>query len=397
MLSIPKRDRKYVLLLVLAVAGVAVAEWRAPEPLDWTQSFERGDARPFGAAVPFSVLPALFPGGAVEAATQPPYQVLGDTARAPASYLFLTDTFAPDAAEVGRLLAFVQRGGIVFAAAHAFEGPLADSLRLAAERDPLFAGDTLRLHFSSPALEQPGGYAFARRAAGGYFTAFDTLRATVLGTNDNKEVTFLRTTCGEGAFYLSSTPLAFTNYTMLAGGNADYVYKAFSYLPPGGRVLWDAHYKPLRLAASTPLRYVLRRPALRSAYFLLLFTALLFIVFEGRRRQRAIPVAAPPRNETADFVETVGRLYHQRGDHADLARKKTAAFLDYVRTHLNLRARIPDEALAGKVAERSGVPEAEVRALFQKMRAAQDAASLSEKDLRALSDALEAFYVQSRR
>lgn len=401
MLTIPKRDRKYIALLVLAVAGVLAAEWFAPEPLDWTPSFEAGDARPLGSAVPRDVLPALFPAAAVKTEDRPPYLVLRDTARGPASYLFVTAEFAPDAAEAAALLRYAERGGTVFAAARTFKGALADSLRLETERGGLFgsaSADSARLQFSSPSLAEPGGYRYARGIGGGAFARFDTARTVVLSTDDDGRPTYLRTRRGAGAFYLSSTPAVFTNYAMLADSNAAYIYKALSYLPDqGGTVLWDARYKPARQQATSPLRFVLAQPALKAAYWLLLGAALLFVVFEGKRRQRAIPVVEPPRNDTADFVETVGRLYFQRGDHADLARKKITYFFDYLRNNLNLAARTIDADLIQKTAERSGVPEADVQRLFATVREAQKRERLSEEELKALTSRIESFYEKSQR
>jgi hypothetical protein len=412
-------------LAAAAFALVVALEVTAPEPVDWTPSYQRDDARPFAGQVLYDVLPQLFPGARRSATTRPPYLELramqadsstgGSAGQSDSTtYLFLAQEVAPDPAEARRFLHFVRAGGTVFAAAEAFAGPSADSLGLRVERrPPAVPGrerDSTTLRFTSPSLGDAGAR-FRPGLADAYFAAFDTARATVLGRSAAGEeadsaarATFLRVDAGDGAFYLSSTPRAFSNYALLeggagSGGNARYAYAALSHVPPeeAGRLLWDGHYKPARAGASTPLRVVLARPALRSAYVLLLVAALVFAVFEGRRRQRAVPVVEPPENETAGFVRTVGRLYFERGDHAHLAQKKIVHFRTYARERLRLRNPSFDDDEAPRVAERSGVPVADVRALFETLAEAEGRERLSEERLQTISRRLHDFYRQSRR
>lgn len=417
---VTRSDKIALALAAAAFALVVGLEVTAPEPVDWSPSYERDDARPFAGKILYDLLPQLFPGARRSATTRPPYLVLramqadGTAAGSDSTtYLFLAQEVAPDPAEARRFLRFVRAGGTVFAAAEAFTGPLADSLRLQTDRRPPTGPgrerDSTTLRFTSPSLRDAGAR-FRPGLADTYFTAFDTARATMLGRSatgeaDSSRATFLRVDAGEGAFYLSSTPRAFSNYALLkggtgSGGSARYAYAALSHVPPEAaeRLLWDGHYKPARAGASTPLRVVLSRPALRSAYVLLLVAALVFAVFEGRRRQRPVPVVEPPENETADFVRTVGRLYFERGDHANLAQKKIAHFRTYARERLRLRLdAFDDDPAAARVAERSGVPAEEVRALFETLADAEERERLSEDRLQTISRRLADFYRQSKR
>ncbi len=399
-----KRDRKYVALLILALGLAVAAEMAAPEQVDWTLSFENDDKRPYGSLVLYDLLDDLFPGASVDAVNVPPYLVLRDTSRTDANYLFVTETFAPDAVETEKLLAFAARGNTVFVAAYAFEGAFADTLRLATDRARTnwpksfldVSDDSVGINLVNPALRAPEDVYFDEGLADDYFARFDTLHATVLGLNSREHVNYLRVEVGEGAFYLSTVPVAFTNYFALYRNNADYLYRALSYLPVQD-VLWDEYYKPNRVEASTPLRFVLRDPSLKWAYWTLIALVVLFILFEAKRRQRVIPIIAPLENTTVEFVETVGRLYHQHADHANLAEKKITYFLEYVRHHLGLPTHTLDEDFLARAAERSGVPADAVRAVFQDVSRIQGQAKLSEADLRRLNDRIENFYRLSKR
>lgn len=395
-----REDRKYVALLVLAVALATTARLAAPEPLDWTWSFERDDTRPYGSTVIYDQLPALMPGAMLRPLDLPPFLVLRDTTRTGVNYVFVTPVFEPDPAETERLLDFATRGNTLFVVAATFRGALADSLKLETDVDPRVPAailgrqgfDSLGVNFVNPRLRADSAWTFRRGAADHYFERFDSTRTTILGTNTDGRTNFIRLDVGQGAIFLNLVPLAFTNYHALSGGEG-YVYRALSYLPVR-ETWWDGHYKLGRALARTPLRYILTHPNLRWAYYLLIAGALLFLVFEGKRRQRIIPVVAPPRNDTLDFVQTVGRLYYEHGNHADLVDKRIAFFLDYVRTRLRLPTSEIDDDFLDRVAERSGVPTDAVRATFAEITRVQNLARVTEADLRSLSDRIEAFYRQ---
>ena len=399
-----KQDYKYLGVLALLLAVVVGVEIAGPKPLDWTQSFDGDDQRPYGSLVLHRVLPDLFPDQRIRTADLPPYLVLRDTTLQSQNYVFLAFTFAPDQAETETLLDFVARGNTVFAAARNFRGPLADTLKLdtgihwSALGTPGDLGqqDTIAVNFVNKALRRAGGYVYRPEATAAYFDYVDTVRTTVLGENSEGEANFIRTDVGAGAFYLSTVPLAFTNYNLLSESGADYAAKALSYLPVQD-VLWDEHYKPTSARATTPLRYILANESLRRAYFLLIGSLLLFLIFEAKRRQRIIPVVQPPRNATVEFVRTVGRLYYNQGDHANLAHKKIGYFLDYVRTRLRLGTASLDERTQEQAAERSGVPLPDVQKTFMLIEKLRTQPHVTEAELKALSRQIETFYRRSKR
>lgn len=403
-MALQPRERKYVLILVGTIMLAVAAQWLVPEPLDWSWSLERDDTRPYGSTVAFDLLPSLFPGANVDVKTLPPYLALRDTTVTDVNYLFLTQSFEPDPAEVRALLSFAERGNTVFIGAATVRGALADSLDLRTDIDPTLPAqlvgdntqDSLGVNFVNPRLRADSAWTFRRGAADRYVEAFDTTRATVLGINSEEQVNFLQVDVGAGRVFIHLVPLAFTNYHLLHARGAEYATRSLSYLPVR-TTWWDAHYKPGRSQASTPLRFILTAPALRWAYYLLIGGVLLFMLVEAKRRQRIIPVIEPPSNDSLQFVRTVGRLYHQHGDHAALARKRITYFLDYVRSHLNVPTGVLDADLAGRIAERSGLDEDHVRGLLATIRQVRDQESLTEDELHALNDQIEYFYRHSRR
>jgi hypothetical protein len=123
----------------------------------------------------------------------------------------------------------------------------------------------------------------------------------------------------------------------------------------------------------------------------------LFILFRARRRQRIIPVVRPHANATLEFVDTVGRLYYQRGNHDDLARKKIAHFQEYLRNHLKIDGRTLDEPTASRITSRSGVSSELVEQVVSAIDRANQTRQMSADDLLRLSKPIDEFYKLARR
>ena len=189
-----------------------------------------------------------------------------------------------------------------------------------------------------------------------YFSEFDTAKTRVLGMNSLRQVTGVAL-YRKGHLHPHTVPLAFTNYFILTGKNKRYVEQALSYLPQNASGLyWDEYYKLGRGGPTTPLRVILSRPALRSAYFLALASIILFLVFQSKRRQRIIPIIEAPRNDSMDFVETVSRVYYNQQNHRNIALKKVTYLLDRFRTHYGLQTQMLDEDFEQRLSQKSGAP-----------------------------------------
>ena len=123
----------------------------------------------------------------------------------------------------------------------------------------------------------------------------------------------------------------------------------------------------------------------------MLFTAVLFILFMGKRKQRIIPVIEPVRNTTLDFVQTIGRLYFNRHDNKNLAIKKITFFMDYLRNRFFIR-NADDAGLINQLSLKSGISEIELQSLFNTINHARNCKVLSDHDLMILNNKIDEFY-----
>lgn len=399
------KNRLPILILIGLVVLFVVMMALQPTPQDWRPTYERASAQPLGAEVFYTLL-ADWVGAPVEPVDEPPFLRLADSSQTDLTYFFLTSQFAPDAAETRRLVRFAERGGTVFVAAEDVMGPLADTLGLprgaAAKAGTPWGlsytpsgfgarSDSL-LYLVNPVLYKEGGYRFPFSVVHWQIKGLDPARTTVLGRDDAPRTTFVRVRVGAGQFLLTATPLVFTNAALVGEGDAaDYVAGVLAYVP-AQPVLWDDYYKPFRAEARTPLRVVLRSPPLRMAYWFVIVGTILFVLFRGRRWQRPVPVVAPPPNALVGFVRTVGRLYWQQGDREALVARKLRYFLDRLRSRLHLADVDLSEATERRVVQRSGLPEAQVAALFARFRRLRRASEPDAQELLDLDRALDRFY-----
>lgn len=176
----------------------------------------------------------------------------------------------------------------------------------------------------------------------------------VLGNLDSGH-NFLRLPYGDGELYFHTTPELFTNYFLSDSSRYDYARGVFSYLAPGP-VYWDEYSRSWRppprtnnrnqwsgnggrnlLSDNHALSFILQQPALAFAWYLLLFSGLLYIIFRGKRRQRIIPVRTPKENSSLQFVDTIARLTEQHGNHSRLAKEEIKVLRHYLSDRFKIR------------------------------------------------------------
>ena len=391
-----KKQTPY-LLIAGALLIMVLAELLIPKPLNWTITLSSEDKNPYGAYALYQVLPELFPPEELTHNHLTLYEM--DTAPAKENYLILTEQFAPDKADAEVLLEEAAEGANIFIAAHYFGGAFADTVgfriknhRFSLERkekilDP--EQDSTYLHFTHPELSQEY-FAYTLAALP---ISFDSLTAEneVLAMNHAEQPVFIRQPWGEGQLYLSTTPLAFSNYYLLEGNNHRFAETALSYLPPAP-LHWTEYYQSGRLESSSPLRFVLSQAALRWAYYFGMIVLLLFILFGMKRRQRPIPVMEPPLNTSLEFAGTIGQLYFQQGDHRNLALKKITYLNEHIRSHYRLQPAWQEDAFLQQLTFKSNKEEESIHQLAKQIHQAETQSQLSATDLLKLNKAIHSFH-----
>jgi len=173
---------------------------------------------------------------------------------------------------------------------------------------------------------------------------------------------FLRYKIGEGHLTLHAAPLVLSNYFLLQDGNEQYLTAIWQTLPRNiNRIYWQDYFERNTEVSSWSILW--RYPATRYALLLAIGALLMYVLFEIKRKQRIIPIIPPLKNDSVSFVETVGRLYYNKGDHTNLSEKMVQQFLEWVRTHYFVNTNLINENFIAQLTIKSGQPEPVVRGL----------------------------------
>jgi hypothetical protein len=202
---------------------------------------------------------------------------------------------------------------------------------------------------------------------------------------------FLRYKVGNGHITLHASPLVLSNYFLLQQGNKAYLDSIWHAFPANISVVyWNEYFK--RSTERSSMNVLLKYPATRWAIIIAVCTLLLYVLFGLRRLQRIIPVVPPVENASVSFVETVGRLYFNKGNHANLAEKMIQHFLEWVRTHYYLDTSRLDDAFMRQLAAKSGKSEEEASTLVNRIHELRLGAVVTPEYLYELHRSIQSFY-----
>ena len=389
-----------LLLLISLLVALAYLEASEPEEINWNPSYSAVDKIPLGSYVLYENLQEQLPETRI--VNIPPYEFLADTS-SQGTYFFLNNHLSFDKSELKRLFKWVEKGNTAFIIADSFSENLLDTLgirtKLIVPKKGISSKPLFNLKNSQ--LEREIPYFFDKETYHSVFSEYDSLQQEVLGITalyeDELEiatpkVNFLRDSLGKGALYLHSNPKAFSNFFLLAEeGNEQYVEGSLAYLQPQNILFWDSYYKAGKTFNTSPLFVLLRSRHLKWAYYILIAGALLFLYFEGKRKQRSIPVIEPLKNQTYHFTRTVAGLFIDSKDYKGIATKKINLFLDYLRTKYRIDTSEKRDNFFERLGSLSNTPATEVKQLWNYMNRLNEQKTVSKEELIQLNKAINAF------
>lgn len=383
----------FIILLVVLSLLYTWYEANRPQPLNWSETYSYRDKIPYGTFIAWHSLPQLFPESEIVVSRLSPEEQLNpwDTNRL-GCYIFVNRVFNPDRTSLNHLLEWVDSGNSLFVAAEHIADTLLEIFSLATEttygkhQTKFVAPDTCGREYSLFAL------------MGDYFTVPRDFPGKILGINIKAgQPDFLALSHGKGKVFLNLNPKGFTNRCILDTICGDYYNRALSWLPDQRQtVIWDAYLSLGRDEVQTPLRVILKYPALTLALYLVLAVALLYVLFRSKREQRPIPEVEIPANKMLEFIATVSALYYRQKDHSAIAMKRIDFFLGSLRTHYHLRADRFDDSLVSLLSERSGVAQVKTEQLFRLIAEIQAGAQVDEEKLAQLMKGSEEFLRRMR-
>lgn len=369
--------------------------------MNWFPSYVSHHKIPYGTYVLNNLMEKYFPDH-VQQVQKPPFELLTRTDSIRGTYFFVNETVSFGEAELNALLDWVDQGNTLFVASDRFEQKLLDTLHLEqtnvyndGQLEPLFY-----LELSNPKLTS-STYKFTKDYYTIGFDQLDTLQTTVLAqvytrsdSTDNikKHVNTIKQPFGNGEILLTSFPKAFTNYFILKDTNQEYTAGLLSYLDTDKQIYMDNFHKSGKSFYTSPMYLFLNTKEFKWAYYLVLIGALVYIIFEGKRKQRAIPVVQPLKNQTLAFTRTIADMYFEKGELHLITKHKIDYFLEYLRSKLHISTQdLQDEMFLRNLSMRSNTDLKDVKILMGTISKLREKQYVTETELKNLNQKIQAF------
>jgi len=382
------------LLLLIAF----FAPLRRTRTLDERITLRQRDKIPYGTYVAQRLLQATFSKAHISYDKAAPghWEDLNTDTSNQTIFLISKD-FDPEAEELKTIAQFVQRGNYVFLISQQLSEEAARFFGLQ-NYDLAFVdalNDSLQVSLQEPLVKNTS-YFYPGKRFDNFFPSIDSTKAVALGSNSKGQPNFIQLQSGTGKLFIHLAPLTFSNYFLLHKNNIQYFQEILSLIPEGtDKIVWNEYYLTQhgpKEQEPNALRVLWQYQAFRWGLLTVIATLLLFVASTMRRRQRIIPIYSKPANDSLDFVRTIGRLYYERRDHHNLAKKMSAFFLEHVRSRYKIVNPTLDESFVTELHDKSNYDHEELKKIVDFMNYLNTYTFITEQELAQFYQQLHLFY-----
>jgi hypothetical protein len=396
-----KGNKKLIYIFFAVILVIVALQYFLPKPIDWSRTYLSKNKSPFGCYAIYNLLEKTYSNN-FSINSQTLYNV-NNRGEKNTSLLIVNDNIDFNKNDINALYEFLGRGNKVFIASSEYKGSLADSLHLKAQFDffDMFnsfdslvnkKGETIQ--FTATNIKRK--YQYSQVALPSSFRNYDSTKFKLLSHNQKGFANLIHASINSGDIYLMSMPDVFGNYFIANHPNRELTYTLLS-LIKNENLIWDEYYKTYNINNYSPIKFILESDALYSAYCLMIFTIIFYMIFEGRRRQRAIPVLSAPENTTLQFVNVISHVYFNSKSHQSIAAERVKYFYETVRKKFNVPTNIMNDEVINEVSELSGIEKKLVQQLFNYCERLKKADEISELDLIELNRQIHNFNKNSLR
>jgi len=322
----------------------------------------------------------------------------------------VTKTFDPSEEDLNYLTGFVQNGNYVFISALQITRNAAKFFKLKTRTSYNYYGlalavhhsfdpfDSTVVHLDTFSFKEPLYYQYPGADFTNKFSKTDSTFSFPLGYAEDTDANLIAINSLKGSFFIHSAPITFTNFFLLYQDNRQYFEKLMSLMPTDiKKVVWDEYYlyhyyNENSQQQQSLLSVILKYDNFKWAFWITLLLLSLYLLTEVKRRQRIIPKYAAPKNDSLEFVTTIGKLYYEKADHKNLAEKLSQYFLDYVRNHFKISTAEINDLFVQQLAAKSNKDVNEIHAITESMHAINLSGTITQKQLMDYYELLENFY-----
>lgn len=396
-----KKATIYIVIGVITLGALMLLQYNKPKEINWSESYVSSHKIPYGTYVFNQLIPKIFDDN-VKQVNSTPFEFLNKKKSISGTYLFINNHVSFEKAELESLLQWTAKGNTLFVASKDFEDKLLDTLNVGVAT--IYVGfETAQKQkqiLVNPNLKPPQAVFFEKATQAPYFVELDSVTTALARVSTSSEgggrknyfnYNVIMQPFGKGKIILSTFPEAFTNYFLLKANNKDYTAGLLSYLDDSKTIYMDNHYKSGKSFYTSPMYIFLNTKELKWAYYTALIGVLIYIVFEGKRKQRAVPVITPLKNQTLAFTRTISDMYFEKSDQKSIAEHRINYFLDEVRSNYYLGKISGEDDFYKNLAARSGHSLESVKSLFIFMEQLRNKSQVTDSELIKLNTLIQKF------
>ncbi len=370
---------------------------------DLRERYGYADTRPFGAYTAYRMLNNIYSDKFINLSKRPFSKFYKDTHIDSASlYINISNRYFTTEEDAQAVIDFVYEGNTAFIAASVIDTILLSKIFSRQENtdwlsiinQQKYAPAKISLLPDEFSLQDSFSYYYLPFL--NYFSEIHGDRGRITGYNQNGKPNFMVFFWGKGRLYLHCEPRAFSNYFLLTANNHLYMKQIMQMMgEKPGNIFWDDYYNKIsyrQQESSSTLSEIFKHPPLAMAFWILLLLLLLYILFQGKRRQRVVPVIHPVQNTSIAFTEAVAGLYLTEKNNKNIANKMISYFNEHIRTRYFLNMNNANTDTLTALSKKSGVAFDKVQALNNALQQTATAEEVSDFELLSLNEQIQYFY-----
>lgn len=386
-----------IIIFIVVVIIAALIQAGQKQPIDWRKTFNPKEKIPYGTYVLKHELKNILKSQSeIKSINVSLYQFLAENKDVKnKAILFIGDRLILSKVGQRKMFQFVKQGGTFFISANHFNRHFLDSLSL--DPNVFNTYETNMGYKSYPTYISL--YKIKKRAYynklewSNYFATLPKDSITILGALHKSKFTapnFVQIRFGKGQFFIHLTPEVFTNYYVLQKTTFPIAFYSMKYLK-GKDVFWYNYFRNNK-EETTPLRFILKQPSLQAAWYILLLILLIYLIFQSRRKQRAVPIIIPEANRSVDFAKTIASMYYENGAPRNMVEKKLAYFFHDLRKYYHIETdNLLDKKTIETVAQLTAIPKADLTIFFTEIETLRKTKEYSIQELKKINVLIENF------
>ena len=227
-----KKNNIFIVVFTVLFVMYVALDFIAPEPVNWSVTYQVNDKNPFGGFILNDRSGDLFENGFDHS-----YNTLSELSESETNILILAEQADINRTDFDKLFEILDKGGSVFIGATTFSQKLADTLNFKIHTEyQLLDQNIFEAPLSTIKIFDSLEFSYPSNLVPGFFEIENGHGWDVMATLTGQPIGITKTV-GKGRITLVSAPYIFTNFGMLINGNYPVVAALLSTLPAKG-----AHY-----------------------------------------------------------------------------------------------------------------------------------------------------------